>query len=118
MPESRAPPNGVSQVANVEAVDPHRAGDQRLAEALRALARAGEHGRGEPVGAVVGHRDRLRLVGEALQREHRPEDLGVQDLGAGRHRVEERRRVVQPVQRLAAEAQARALLDVRARRAR
>ena len=63
-------------------------------------------------------RDRLALVGEGLQRQHRPEDLGVEDLGARRDVREQGRRVVEAAERLAAEREARALLAGRARRAR
>ena len=95
MPESRAPPNGASQVAHVEAVDPDRAGARRAPRRARARsAIAGVDRRRQAVVGAVGERDRLGLVVEGLQRQHRAEDL----VAAGSRRpagdVDEERRLV------------------------
>ena len=63
-------------------------------------------------------RDRLGVVGEGLQRQHRPEDLLAQDLGARWHVDEQRRLVVEAAERRRHAAAARQTGARRPRRAR
>jgi ParB family chromosome partitioning protein len=63
--------------------DPHRARPQRLGRLERAVVVLGPHRRGQAVDGVVGHSDRLGVVGDLDDREHWPEDLPLRD----RHRV-------------------------------
>ena len=60
-------------------VDPHRAGRERSLTFDSAAHVAGPHAGGEAVARVVGDRDRLLLVLERDDRQHRAEDLLLRD---------------------------------------
>src|SRR5687768_4066231 len=64
-----------AQVALEPRVDPDDAGVDAVGEAMGAAEVARPHARREPVRRRVRQRERLGLVGERLQRHHRPEDF-------------------------------------------
>src|SRR3990170_6806673 len=63
-------------------VDPDRPELDRLRDPHRAPDVVGEDRRGQPEPDVIGPGDRLLLVRESLDRDDRPEDLVLDDLGA------------------------------------
>ena len=99
MPGDADPAEGRREIAHEERVDPHGAGPNRPPDALRTLARTGVDDPREPVGRRVGQRDRLLLVDERLEREHRAEHLALHDLALVRARHDEGRLVEQPPER-------------------
>ena len=75
-------------------VDPHAAGPDLAGGAAGAVGVAGPGGGGEAERRVVGQADRLVVVVERDDREHRPEHLVAPDLGVERHVGDEGRLVV------------------------
>src|SRR4051794_30500668 len=93
-PGATAPAERGGQVADEEAVDPHRAGADLRRNALGAVVVTGHDGGGQPVVGVVGHRDALGHGVEALEGEHRAEHLLAGDLHRSVDALEHRRKVV------------------------
>jgi hypothetical protein len=90
-----APAEGRREIAHEERVHPHQPGADRAAHPFGALARRRVHDRRQAVGGAVGELDGLGLVGEGLEREHRPEDLALHDLAGVGRGFDERGLVVQ-----------------------
>ena len=80
-PDCLMPPNGAAGVRDHALVEADHPGLEPLDHAQRALEVARVDVGDEAVLGVVGRGDRLVLVGEALDRRHRPEDLLVEQLG-------------------------------------
>src|SRR5215216_351972 len=74
-------PEGCSEVADEEGVDPDHAGAYPAPDTVGAAQRARVHDAGEAVGRGVGEGDRLVLVGEGLEGQNRAEDLVLYHLG-------------------------------------
>src|SRR5665213_192668 len=76
-----------AELADEEAVDPHRAGDDRRGDPHGAVLAAGEQGGGQAVFGAVGDLDHLVVAAEGVPGQHRAEDLLPEDLlvppGAG-----------------------------------
>ncbi len=79
------------EVADEERVHPHDPGAHCPSDPLGALGRAGVDDRREPVARRVRECDRLLLVAERLEGQHRPEHLALDDLALVRARDDERR---------------------------
>src|SRR3984957_7253572 len=88
---------GCGEVAHQEAVDPDGAGAQQRPHPLGARLVRGVEDRREPVGRGVGEFGGLRLVAETLDRQHRTEDLSLDDLGVVGLGLDERRLVPEAV---------------------
>ena len=93
MPLIPMPPNGAvrsrTRKALTQMVPARTARPTRSARAAELVTDL----RGEPVLGRVGEPDRLLLVGEGLQGEHRAEDLALDDLGVVGRRLDQRRLV-------------------------
>src|SRR5215467_559236 len=87
-----------AQVTHEETVDPDRAGPELGSNPVSPAGIAGEQRGGQPVPAVIRHRDCLVLAAERLDGEYRPEYFLREDLRALAQAPEQGRLVVQPAE--------------------
>ena len=85
-----------AQVADEEAVDPHRARAHPLADALGPRRVLGVDDPSQPVARAIGERHGLVFVREGLEGQHRAEHLVLHDLGLVAAGLDQGRLVPEP----------------------